>query len=79
MSSTRPYRRPLPREARLEQLNRFAGTQFDPVVVETIKDLMSSGALDEIYRDHWQDELEKETAAALPIAPPEEKSLPLAA
>jgi hypothetical protein len=39
----------------------------------------AGGALDEIYRDHWQDELQQETSAALPVAPPEEQGLPLAA
>ncbi|HLK59044.1 MAG TPA: HD domain-containing phosphohydrolase [Chthonomonadaceae bacterium] len=53
MSSSRAYRQAISSEMRREQLNRFAGTQFDPVVVETLKGLLSSGALDVLYQDIW--------------------------
>jgi HD-GYP domain-containing protein (c-di-GMP phosphodiesterase class II) len=54
MSSYRPYRKGMDSRGRNEELNRFAGTQFDPVVVETLKALLNAGELDELYRDHWQ-------------------------
>jgi putative nucleotidyltransferase with HDIG domain len=66
MSSSRPYRKVMDAHIRNEQLNRFAGTQFDPVVVETLKTLLSSGALDELYKEHWQTSTE---TAALPNDP----------
>jgi len=53
MSSSRPYRKVMDAAVRNEQLNRFAGTQFDPVVVETLKALLNAGELDDLYRDHW--------------------------
>ena len=53
MSSSRPYRKAMDSESRNAQLNRFAGIQFDPVVVETLKGIMAAGLLDELYRDHW--------------------------
>ncbi|MDD5434097.1 MAG: diguanylate cyclase [Nitrospira sp.] len=34
MTSDRPYRKALPREAAIEELNRCAGTQFDPEIVK---------------------------------------------
>ena len=53
MSCLRPYRKALDARERNEQLNRFAGTQFDPVVVETLKALMNAHELDDLYRGHW--------------------------
>ena len=55
MSSSRPYRKCMDAETRNAQLNRFAGIQFDPIVIEALKGLMASGALDELYREHWQE------------------------
>lgn len=63
MSTRRPYRPVIDSRFRREQLNRFAGTQFDPTVVETLKGLISAGALDELYADHW-------TTEESPDAPP---------
>ncbi|HZO89761.1 MAG TPA: HD domain-containing phosphohydrolase [Chthonomonadaceae bacterium] len=54
MSSSRPYRKVLDSQLRNAQLNRFAGTQFDPVVVETLKGMVNSGELDELYKEHWR-------------------------
>lgn len=63
MSSDRPYRRAMELERRVEELNKMAGTQFDPVVVETIKGLLLSGKLDRYYPHDApaivSDELEK--------------------
>ncbi len=53
MSSRRPYREVMDEKLRLEQFNRFAGSQFDPVVVQTLKQLLREGKLDEMYADHW--------------------------
>ncbi len=53
MSSSRPYRKTMDTQVRNEQLNRFAGTQFDPIIVETLKGLLRSGELDELYKDQW--------------------------
>ena len=49
MSSYRPYRERMSIEGITEQLNRFSGSQFDPVVVETLKDLMVKGDLNDLY------------------------------
>lgn len=63
MSSDRPYRRAMELEKRIEELNKMAGTQFDPVVVETLKGLLLSGRLDKYYPKDApaivSDELEK--------------------
>ncbi len=53
MSSSRPYRKSMDTQVRNEQLNRFAGTQFDPIIVETLKGLLRNGELDELYKDQW--------------------------
>ncbi len=53
MSSYRSYRPTLDSTARREQLNRFAGTQFDPNIVEILKELLGSGELDSLYRSQW--------------------------
>ena len=53
MSSMRPYRSVMDQATVLAELSRGAGTQFDPVVVETLKELMVSDRLNEIYRQHW--------------------------
>jgi putative nucleotidyltransferase with HDIG domain len=55
MSSSRPYRKSMATEVRNEQLNRFAGTQFDPIIVETLKSLLRNGELDELYKEQWAD------------------------
>ena len=61
MSCRRPYRQALDARERNEQLNRFAGTQFDPVVVETLKGLMNANELDDLYRDHWLPDVKEST------------------
>lgn len=43
MTSDRAYRGAMPRERALEEVNRGAGTQFDPHVVEVFVDLVSAG------------------------------------
>lgn len=53
MSSYRPYRKGMDSKARQEQLNRFAGTQFDPIIIETLKTILSEGKLETLYDEHW--------------------------
>lgn len=50
MSSSRSYRPDMGHRERNEQLNRFAGSQFDPTVVEALKALWSQGSLDDLYQ-----------------------------
>jgi diguanylate cyclase (GGDEF)-like protein len=45
MTSERPYRPAMTREAALEELRRGAGTQFDPVVVATVLAVVGDGVL----------------------------------
>lgn len=43
MSCDRPYRKALPRQAVLDELRRFAGIQFDPVIAKEFLALLESG------------------------------------
>ena len=43
-SGERPYRRPVSTELALEELRRCAGTQFDPRVVEALREVVRAGA-----------------------------------
>jgi len=45
MTSNRPYRRALPREQALAEVDRCAGTQFDPEVAMAFLDVLESGVL----------------------------------
>jgi putative nucleotidyltransferase with HDIG domain len=49
MSTDRPYRRALDLAARVEELNRCAGLEFDQRVVETLKLLLNDGRLAALY------------------------------
>jgi HD-GYP domain-containing protein (c-di-GMP phosphodiesterase class II) len=69
MSSYRPYRKAMSARERREQLNRFAGTQFDPMVVEALKSLLNDSRLDALYHDQWQQGAElQELLNAQPVA-----------
>jgi putative nucleotidyltransferase with HDIG domain len=59
MSSRRPYRGVLDPAIVLGELSKGAGTQFDPVVVERLKELLVSDRLNEIYKDHWTERTER--------------------
>jgi HD-GYP domain-containing protein (c-di-GMP phosphodiesterase class II) len=37
----------------LAELSKGAGSQFDPIVVEQLKELLGSERLHAIYEDHW--------------------------
>ena len=45
MTSARPYRAPMTREAAIGELKRGAGTQFDPMIVEAFLRVLESGKL----------------------------------
>ncbi len=47
MSSTRPYRKQLPLDYIVEEIQRCSGTQFDPAVVDKFMELYHDGAFDE--------------------------------
>lgn len=49
MSSRRPYRGVMSPKAVLSELSRYAGTQFDPVVVEHLKELLKSPRMIALY------------------------------
>ena len=50
MSSTRPYRSKLPEDFIVNEINKNAGTQFDPKVVEKFMELYADGAFYEVFR-----------------------------
>ena len=53
MSSRRPYRGVMETNTVLAELSRGAGTQFDPVVVEVLKDLLHTDRMHDLYRQYW--------------------------
>ena len=61
MSSRRPYRNVMDIKVVISELSRGAGIQFDPVVVEMLKDLLQGGHLNPIYLSQW-DHLQEKAA-----------------
>jgi len=55
MSSSRPYRGVMAMSDVLAELSRGAGTQFDPVVVETLKELMHTERMRELYHRNLEE------------------------
>jgi len=55
MSSRRPYRDVMAMSRVLGELSAGAGVQFDPVVVETLKELLSTDRMQICYRGQWDD------------------------
>ena len=53
MSSRRPYRGVMDMGHVMGELSKGAGVQFDPVVVEALKELLAAGELDEMYAAYW--------------------------
>jgi len=49
--SERPYKRPWPHDAAMEELQRIAGSQLDPDVVAAFADLYRRGVIDRISRE----------------------------
>lgn len=63
MSSKRPYRGVMETSMVLAELSKGAGTQFDPVVVETLKELMDSEPMQELYAMYWDDRARQQNNA----------------
>lgn len=53
MSSRRPYRGVMDIQTVLAELSKGAGVQFDPVVVESLKELLHTERMHEVYRSYW--------------------------
>lgn len=53
MSSRRPYRGVMDMGHVMGELSKGAGTQFDSVVVEALKELLAAGELDDLYAAYW--------------------------
>lgn len=53
MSSRRPYRGVMEESKVMAEMSRCAGTQFDPVVVEALKELMPTQRMQELYKQYW--------------------------
>lgn len=62
MSSRRPYRGVMDLGHVIGELSKGAGVQFDPVVVEVLKDQLSAGALDKLYEAYWSPKPVEEAA-----------------
>lgn len=56
MSSRRPYRGVMDRHTVMSEFSRGAGIQFDPVVVESLRDLLNSTRMQELYAHYWTEE-----------------------
>ena len=56
MSSSRPYRGVMTQESVLAELSKCAGTQFDPVIVEALKELLHQEKMRELYSKHMPSE-----------------------
>lgn len=54
MSSRRPYRDVMQMNRVLAELSSGAGVQFDPVVVEALKDLLPTERMQTCYRGQWE-------------------------
>ena len=63
MSSRRPYRGVMDMGHVMGEMSKGAGVQFDPVVVESLKNLLMGGELDEMYADYWTKPLSNEMEA----------------
>ncbi len=61
MSSRRPYRNVMDINKVISELSRGAGIQFDPVVVEMLKELLQDGSLNPVYLTQW-DHLQDQAA-----------------
>ncbi len=62
MSSRRPYRGVMDMGHVMGELSKGAGIQFDSVVVEALKELLSAGELDDLYAAYWGPKFEAQQA-----------------
>lgn len=62
MSSRRPYRGVMDPMNVQAELSKGAGTQFDPVVVEALRDLLPTERMHALYRSFWEPADEAEAA-----------------
>ncbi len=54
MTSNRPYRKGLPPEVGIEELEKGKGTQFDPVCAQALIDCYKDGLIDQILQNYFQ-------------------------
>lgn len=54
MTSNRPYRKGLPPEVGIEELEKGKGGQFDPACAQALIDCYKSGKIDEILQNYYQ-------------------------
>jgi HD-GYP domain-containing protein (c-di-GMP phosphodiesterase class II) len=73
MSSRRPYRAVMDIGVVMGELSKGAGIQFDPVVVEALKQLLLNHELDDLYAAYWKPDAVDEVAVE-GDAKPEEKA-----
>jgi len=59
MSSRRPYRGVMDIDHVFSELSRGAGIQFDPVVVEALRELLPGERMQDCYRQYWNPEEQK--------------------
>ncbi len=59
MSSRRPYRGVMDIDHVFSELSRGAGIQFDPVVVEALRDLLPTTRMQDCYRQYWNPEAKR--------------------
>jgi len=62
MSSKRPYRNVMDMRYVMAELSKGAGVQFDPIVVESLKELLSTPRMQECYRNQWGGSEDEEAA-----------------
>lgn len=70
MTTDRVYRKALPRHRALDELKRFSGTQFDPLIVDCLVSLVNRGGLED---DAWH----KASDVVPAPAPPEPAAVTL--
>lgn len=62
MSSRRPYREVMDPLHVQAELSKGAGTQFDPVVIETLRELLPTERVKQLYRSFWEPQAESNAA-----------------
>ena len=62
MSSRRPYRGVMDPLHVQAELSKGAGTQFDPVVVEALRELLPTERMHQLYRSFWEPQADAKAA-----------------